>query len=194
MSSPNSKSVLEFLYLVNSLKHTKRTGWVYREVKNPESIASHMYSMGVMTFLLGNNTDLDRFKCLQLALIHDLAECIVGDIAPCNNVPKDLKHTMELKAMTELAAHLPEETGKIIVDIYVEYEKQETAEAKFVKDLDRFDMILTASFYERSENSHGRLQDFFDSTEGKLEHPLIKQLAGELIDQRNKHIQHTHCS
>lgn len=190
MNSLNPKDVLEFLSLVNNLKHMKRTGWVHRGVENPESIASHMYTMGIMTFLLGNNSALDRFKCLQLALVHDLAECVVGDIAPCDNVPKDIKHAMERKAIIELVAHLPEEIGKTMVDIYMEYEKQESPEARFVKDLDRFDMLLTAALYERSENRYGRLQDFFDSTEGKFEHPIVNELVKELVDNRNRNSTH----
>lgn len=47
-----------------------------------------------------------------------------------------------------------------------EYENQETSEAKYVKDLDKFDMILQAHEYEEMENCPGKLQEFFDSTQG----------------------------
>ena len=30
-----------------------------------------------------------------MALVHDMAECIVGDITPGDNVPKDEKHKRE---------------------------------------------------------------------------------------------------
>ena len=30
-----------------------------------------------------------------MALVHDMAECIVGDIAPADNVPKEQKFKLE---------------------------------------------------------------------------------------------------
>lgn len=180
----DKNKVLEFLRLVNNLKHSVRKGWEYRGIQNAESIASHMYSMGIMTFLLGNDSNLDRLRCLQLALIHDLAECVVGDITPQDNVPKDVKHRLEDQAMQELTAPLDNEVGKTIYELYKEYEKKESPEARFVKDLDQFDMILTAAEYEQKNKTPRKLQEFFDSTRGKFEHPFIKQLVDVLEQQR----------
>ena len=47
-----------------------------------------------------------------------------------------------------------------------EYELQESAESRFVKDLDRLDMVIQAYEYEQQEQRPGFLQEFFDSTEG----------------------------
>ncbi|KAH0809373.1 hypothetical protein GEV33_013418 [Tenebrio molitor] len=110
-----------------------RCSGIYHE--NHEHIAGHMYAMGMMTFLLGDDSNLDRFKCLQLALVHDLAECIVGDITPQDNIPEDKKHAMEDEAMKEIASNLGEDIGKMIYNLYKEYEAKETPEAIFVKDL-----------------------------------------------------------
>ena len=50
---------------------------------------------------------------------------------------------MESKAIRSLADLLEDaNTGQEMVDLWEEYEKAETAEAKAVKDLDKFDMIL----------------------------------------------------
>jgi hypothetical protein len=42
-------------------------------------------------------------RCLKLALVHDLAECIVGDITPYCGVAPEEKHQREDAAMKELA-------------------------------------------------------------------------------------------
>jgi len=52
--------------------------------------------------------------------------------------------------------------------IFQEYEKQLTNESKFVKDLDRFDMILQAFEYEVADNRPQQLQEFFSCCEGDL--------------------------
>lgn len=54
---------------VLKFQHVKRTGWVICDIEDCESIAGHMYRMGLMTFLLteeNNPTKLDRFRCLQI--------------------------------------------------------------------------------------------------------------------------------
>ena len=138
METLNPENVLKFMNLVNNLKHSSRRGWSLIDVKDHEHIAGHMYAMGMMTFLLGDNSNLDRFKCLQLALVHDLAESIVGDITPHDNIPEDKKHALEDKAMKEIASHLGEDIGPMIYNLYKEYEAKQTAEAIFVKDLGLF--------------------------------------------------------
>lgn len=50
-----------------------RTGWVKRGIAKPESIADHMYRMGVMSLLVQGDK-YDYGKCLKLAIVHDIAE------------------------------------------------------------------------------------------------------------------------
>ncbi|XP_026759024.2 5'-deoxynucleotidase HDDC2 [Galleria mellonella] len=183
-----NKKILEFLELVGRLKHVKRTGWVICNIDECESIAGHMYRMGLMTFLLteeNNPTNLDRFRCLQIALVHDLAECIVGDITPHCGVTPEEKHCQEDEAMKKIA-ELTGIAGDRMYELYKEYENQSSPEAQFAKDLDRYDMILQAFEYEKRENSPNRLQEFFSATEGKFKHPFIKDLVNELYRQRQE--------
>lgn len=65
-----------------------------------------------------------------------------------------------------------------------EYEEQKTKEAKLVKDLDKFDMVLQAFEYETSQSRAGTLEEFFKSTEGKFTHPKIKLWVDQLYKER----------
>lgn len=47
-------------------------------------------------------------------------------------------------------------------------------------------MILQAFEYEKRENSPKKLQEFFTATEGKFNHPFIKDLVTELYKQREE--------
>lgn len=40
----------------------KRAGWVRSNIKDPETIAGHMYRMAMLSFLVDNNEDLDKVK------------------------------------------------------------------------------------------------------------------------------------
>ena len=54
----------------------------------------------------------------------------------------------------------------VIILLFQEYETQSSEESKIVKDFDKFDMILQAYEYERTDNRPRELQEFFDSTQG----------------------------
>lgn len=175
--------------LIGKLKATKRAGWVYHGVPSPESVSDHMYRMAIMCFLLPaqqgqGDRNINREKCIKLALVHDMAECIVGDITPHDRVPKEEKHKREKEAMEVLQSRLAGEVGKELFELWLEYEAHETAEAKFVKDLDMFEMILQAHEYEEEAARPGWLQEFFTSTEGKFQHPIVKDWVEELKEKR----------
>jgi putative hydrolase of HD superfamily len=54
-----------------------------------------MYRMGLMAMVL-ESPNLDMNRCGQMALVHDLAESIVGDITPWCGIDKEEKHRLEL--------------------------------------------------------------------------------------------------
>lgn len=67
--------------LLGKLKDLKRSGWIMKKVSAPESVADHSWGVALLAVLL-TPEGLDRHKCLQLAIVHDLQETIVGDITP----------------------------------------------------------------------------------------------------------------
>lgn len=179
----DTKKLQEFMELVGRLKHMKRTGWVKRNISDPETIAGHMYRMAMLSFLVDGKDNLDKIKIMQMTLIHDLAECIVGDITPFCGVPPDEKHRLEDEAMEDIC-NLLGDKGSEILQIFREYEKQESPEARYVKDLDRLDLLMQAYEYEKRDNTLGTLEEFFVSTNGKIRHPFINKLASDITAER----------
>lgn len=88
-----------------------------RNVSDPESISGHMYRMSMMTFLLDGSEGLNQIRCMELALVHDLAESVVGDLTPFCGVSKADKRAMELKAMEDICK-LIEPRGKRIMELF----------------------------------------------------------------------------
>lgn len=155
-----------------------------RDVKDCESIAGHMYRMSLITFLLDENENqkLDRVKCMEMALVHDLAEAVVGDITPYCGVSREDKRNREFVAMEDIAKLAGPSRDKLM-ELFHEYEQGQSPEARFVKDLDRLDMVMQAFEYEKRENNL-RLQEFFDNTEGKFQHPFVQKIVQEIYAQR----------
>jgi len=221
-SSSNGTNVIEFCKFLGRLKHLKRTGWVKKEVPEPETVACHMYRMAVLALFLDQqqricpednsgdaattatldntatasaagtssssstgSSKIDTTKCMKMALAHDMAESIIGDITPHCGVSVEEKFRREEEAMKTLSALAPAPIGDQLLSLWYEYEKQETAEARAVKDLDRFDMIMQAAEYEQITGKKGSLQEFFDSTKGVFDHPIVKEWVAALEHLRS---------
>ncbi|KNE65175.1 hypothetical protein AMAG_10828 [Allomyces macrogynus ATCC 38327] len=178
-------SILEFLQIVGNLKTTKRTGWVRHGVPQPESIADHMHRMGVLAMLI-QDPSLDRTRCVKMAIVHDIAESIAGDITPNCGVSKEEKFRLEQEGINKLCSLLaPTSLAETeIRALWHEYEDAATPEALFVKDLDKFEMIVQAFEYEKANPKLGPLNDFFKSTKGVFRHPQVRGWVDQLYRNR----------
>ncbi|TMX00910.1 hypothetical protein EJD97_025658 [Solanum chilense] len=184
-ASPSPSSAIDFLTLCHRLKTTKREGWIRRGVNNPESIADHMYRMGVMALIAADLPGVDRDKCVKMAIVHDIAEAIVGDITPADGVPKDEKSRRERAALEDMCKLLGGGSqAKEISDLWMEYEENSSLEAKVVKDFDKVEMILQALEYENEQGKD--LEEFFQSTAGKFQTEVGKAWASEVASRRKK--------
>lgn len=141
----------------------------------------------MLSFLIPEADKLDRVKCMKLALIHDLAEAIVGDITPYCGVDKEEKRRREEEAMGEISSLLPKFSGDEILKLFHEYESQATPEALWVKDCDRYDMVQQAFEYEKRDECPMKHQEFFDSTHGKFQHSFFVRLVEELNKHREEY-------
>ncbi|XP_076437766.1 5'-deoxynucleotidase HDDC2-like [Babylonia areolata] len=178
----NVGKVFEYMKLIGKLKRVRRTGWVLRGVTDPESVSDHMYRVAMTAVLAPPPLNAD--KCVKMALVHDMAECIVGDLTPHDNVSKEEKHRREEEATRHMCSLVGEPVGSQLYSLWEEYERQETEEARFVKDLDRLDMVLQAYEYEQLEGRPGFLQEFFDSTEGKFQTQIAQEWQRHLDSVR----------
>jgi 5'-deoxynucleotidase YfbR-like HD superfamily hydrolase len=125
---------------------------------------------------------INTARLLQMALVHDLAECTIGDITPYCGVSDDEKHTRELHAMQNLTRTLP--NGHVLLGLWQEYEAGETPEARICKDLDKLEMILQAAEYETDGQNKLPLDGFFDSTRDKWRTSLGAAWGTEIEKRR----------
>lgn len=160
------------------LKALSRSGWVRAGVPQPESVAAHSWGVA----WLGLNfcpPQLDRQRVLELALLHDLAECRVGDLTPYDPVTPAAKERAEAEALGRLAAPLAK--GNEWRERLEEYQAAQTAEARLVQALDKLDMALQALAYARTY-PHLELGEFIESARRRLE-ALKKFPAGREIEE-----------
>ncbi|KAK9471124.1 HD domain-containing protein, partial [Dipodascopsis tothii] len=176
---------LSFFMILRALKTTPRTGWVERKIAGPESIADHMYRMALFAFFAPAGLDKDR--AIKIALVHDLAEAVVGDITPSDGISSDEKHRRETETMEYLADNVigayNAEAGAELKTLYGEYENQTSAEARFVKDLDKFEFLLQSIEYERDSPATVDLSDFLYAR-GLIKNPEVGRWADDVLALR----------
>ena len=181
--------VLTFWLTLSKLQRLQRTGWVRCGVREPETVAGHMFRMGIMGYLL----DTDTVDTALIGLCHDAAECVIGDITPHHNVTHQDKAEREDTAFRDLVKDLPGHMVNNFYKSFRRYEDQEVGDkaAKLVKDLDKFDMILQAWEYEKRDKKGKYLQQFFDSTMTKFATVPVKKWQQELLNKRDAHFAET---
>ena len=145
--------------ILGKMKDLKRSGWLKRDVSTPESDAEHSFSVSMLVLLLAPK-HLNKERCLELALVHDLAEVYSGDYTPVDDISKEDKVTKELEGIKKIAIELSKPK---LVDFFVEYEEQLTPESRFVYALDKLDNIVTASWYDDNNRSPQKLLPEFSN-------------------------------
>ena len=161
--------------VIGKVKNLKRTGWIKRNVENGESVADHTFGLMMLAYLFCP-PHLNRQRCLELGLVHDLAEVITGDFTPCDNVPPEEKYGNELKAIKEIADNLEKPE---IVDLFIEFETAKTPESVFMKEMDKIEAVAQAKFYDNNKNitfykEHNTdwdslLTEFYQGAENKVD-------------------------
>jgi len=179
--------LLQFWLNISRLFKLRRTGWVRCGVREPETVAGHMYRMGLMGLLVGGG------ETAVIGLCHDMAESVIGDITPHCGVKQEDKEVKEDNAFKQLVKDCPGHVVQRLYGSFRRYEDQKEGDeaARLVKDLDKFDMILQAWEYEKRDKKGSYLQQFFDSTCTAFTTTPVLKWQKHLLLLREKHYAET---
>ncbi|KAK0203112.1 HD domain-containing protein [Desarmillaria ectypa] len=169
------------------------------------SISDHMYRMAVLA-MCTSDEKLDIPKCVMMCVVHDLAEAQVGDITPREGISRAEKLRLEEEAMHNFIHEMLHNSpaAQRIEALWKEYEDGKTPEARFVKDLDRFELAsqgkkkligycdflkaqicFPAFEYERTYTARN-LQTFFDTSLPKIRHAEVREWSDDLLKERKE--------
>lgn len=177
---------LELLLTAYRLKDAERMGWVLRGISRPESVADHSWGTALLCLLFAGREGVDPDRAVRIALVHDLAESITGDVASradtrAQAVSREEKARREGQAMDRLAAALARGVPDApdVRALWQEYEDTATQAARFVRDMNLVDMVLQAVIYEEGRRydparnreafpDFDRLDEFFATSAPRL--------------------------
>lgn len=177
-----SNRLLDFLDLAMQLKTLKRAGWQRCGVEPCESVADHSFGVALLALVTPSpqapSPIIDRNRCIAMALVHDLAESIVGDLTPHDPIGPAEKHRREEQAMEQLAATLGDRT---IIDLWHEFESGKTEEARLVRDLDVIEMARQVRAYQQAgQLPPERANEFVESARRHVQTDVGRKLLEQI--------------
>ncbi|MGQ0606643.1 MAG: HD domain-containing protein [Candidatus Nitrosotenuis sp.] len=180
MKATRESSNLKLFEFIIRLKTIPRTGWQKKlGMVHTESIADHAYSVAAIAMFLSDAKKLDSEKTIKMAILHDLAESITGDLTP-DDVTKSKKIKLENIAMKKILSSLDAKTRKQYWSLWIEYQKNISKEAKLLHQVDKLEMALQANAYKKSGYSKQKLWQFFDSAKKQISDYDIKKILTQL--------------
>jgi putative hydrolases of HD superfamily len=168
------------------LKRLYRQGWLKRGLPEGlcESVAEHSFGTALLALLVaGKGGDsgfgrIDAPRAALLALVHEMGESYAGDITPVDGVSAESKWQLERDAILRALEGHPDLDW--FLSLWEEFEEGASAEARFVKQLDRLEMGLQAAL-QAAEGFPG-MGEFFDSARRTVVEPRLRSMLETAID------------
>ena len=171
-----------FFQKVLELKNIPRQGWKDKlDMDNVESVADHSYSTAIMSMVLSDLEGLDTEKIIKMALLHDLAESIVGDITP-DKMNGERKINMENKAMIQILENLPSSISQQYIVLWYDFQKNSSKEANFLHEIDKLEMVFQAKFYLDKGISKEKLRSFFKTANNEIKSKQLRVILSRILE------------
>ena len=172
----------KFFENVLELKNIPRQGWKEKlGIDNPESVADHSYSTATLSMILSDMKGLDSEKIIRMALLHDLAESIIGDITP-DHITKNQKIAKENHAIKQILKNLPNGITESYFEIWNDYQKKLSKEAILLHEIDKLEMAFQAKFYQKKDVSREKLKIFFDTAKMEIDDKNLRDILSNIIE------------
>ena len=109
-----------------------------------ENDAEHSWHIAVMAMLFEEyaKEKVDVGRVARMCVVHDLVEIYAGDTFAYDVKGNEDKEAREAEAADRLFGQIPVEQGKMIRELWEEFDAMETADAKYAACLDRLQPFL----------------------------------------------------
>ena len=134
---------LQFIKEIDRLKDIYRRSYLLSQNRK-ENSAEHSWHVAVMALLLKDHADgeINVGRVVEMLLIHDIVEIDAGDTFCYDEKGKLSQHDRERKAAERIFGLLPDDQGKRLFDLWLEYDAEETDDACFAVAVDRLMPLL----------------------------------------------------
>ncbi|MEY8765139.1 MULTISPECIES: HD domain-containing protein [Francisella] len=141
----NLEKKISFIQEIDKLKGVYRRALIKCDNNRRENTAEHSWHVTLMGVILEEyaSEELDMLKVLKMLLIHDIVEIYAGDTyAFDNHAVLEDQNAKELEALEKIFSLLPEDEANEYKALWLEFEDNQTAEAKYSKAIERAVPVL----------------------------------------------------
>ena len=174
-STTKDNIVLTYLEY-NQLKNLYRQGWLKKQIpiNKCESVAEHSFGVALLSLFIASQyfPELDTSKVVTMALLHEFGEIYAGDITPHDKIDHNKKALLERNSVEKVLLKL--RNGRTYTRIWEEYERGESNEAVFVKQMDLLEMGMQAQVYAAS--GYKNMENFIEYTQKRLNNPKLQKI------------------
>jgi len=168
-------------YRLMRLKRLYRQGWLKRGIPAElcESVAEHSFGTAILALLVSPPLDgVDRTRAAVMAIVHEIGEAYAGDITPVDGVSREEKFRLERAAIDLALEGHPDRAW--FLSLWEEFEAGASAEARFVKELDRLELGLQAAL--QHAEGHAGMDEFFQSARRSVREPRLRAILETAIE------------
>ncbi len=170
------ENILDFLLQVGKLKRLPRMYWKMREVKEPETVAGHIFSVSIMAWVFGSQLKCNLGRLIKMALCHEISAVYTGDTTPYDSTfPEEkgarkevLKKWVRLsqvekaeqfaedfkeekEALENLSRNLKPPFKEEIIGLWREYRTRSSLEGNLLSQINVLAVLLQNLLYERKD-------------------------------------------
>lgn len=192
MNTATLKKILKVFLTLQWAKELPRQGFIALGFKRNEadSVAAHSWTTAVLTYLLAtemvkNGQKINVDKAVKMALFHDMAETIVGDVGTfVKGMAKGAFAPIEEEGLKSLVADLP---GKLeIIELVNEYMGRKSLEARLVKVADNLDALAQVKGVPAAASSIKYFKEVYHLTKFDWHKKAVEMiLKGEVEPERS---------
>lgn len=134
---------LLFLKEIEGMKQILRQTML-ADYSRRENDAEHSWHFAVMAMILAEYADpeVNMYRVLKMALVHDLVEVYAGDIFAYDEQGNRDKEQREQQAADRIFGMLPEDQGKELRSLWEEFDAMETKDALYAACIDRLQPFI----------------------------------------------------
>ncbi|HBU12726.1 MAG TPA: hypothetical protein DEB31_08385 [Clostridiales bacterium] len=144
MDERRLKQQLTFLTEADKMKTVLRRT-LLADGSRPENDAEHSWHFALMAMVLyeyAYSPEVDLFRVLKMALLHDMVEIYAGDTFAYDEAANEDKEARERAAADRLFSLLPADQGGEYRALWEEFDAMQTPDSIYAAAIDRFQPLI----------------------------------------------------
>lgn len=144
MAGPREmQQIVDFILELDKLKGVTRKIRL-RGIDRYENSAEHSWQIAMLAAALAHHAEakVEIHRVIAMLLVHDIGEIDTGDTLVFVEGGWEQRKAAELAAVTRIFAMLPDDRGAVFLALWQEFDRGESADARFANSVDRAMPVL----------------------------------------------------